>query len=123
MKKLTCILLAIVLMGSLVGPVRAGTDQDEDLTRKLAAVFAECQTIQPGMTRAELLKLFHQDTGGVAAPPDTVFPFEPHLAFRYRKCDLIKVDVDFGPSDSKNARSTDVITKVSLPYLDGRPRV
>jgi hypothetical protein len=117
------ILSIFVLLGLVVAPTRAGTDSDAELTKKLAVIFAECQSIKSGMTRAELFKLFKEDTGGVAVSPTFTFRFQQHVTFDYRKCDLIKIDVDFGPSDSKEARPADIIIKVSLPYLDGRPRI
>ena len=123
MKILAYFLSVIVLLGLVVAPTRAGTDYDADLTKKLGAVFAECQTIKPGMTRAELAKLFKEDTGGVAWPSSKPFPFQQHMTFDYRKCNLIKIDIDFAPTDFKYAQSTDIITKISKPYIDNRPRV
>lgn len=122
MKTLTYLLLIIVTLGLVVVPTRAGTDNDEVLTKKLYEVYFDCGKIKPGMTRAELVKLFKEDTGGVAVPPSFAFPFQKHMTFDYRKCDLIMVDVDFAPSDSKEARPTDIITKISRPYINGDPK-
>jgi hypothetical protein len=74
------------------------------------------------MTRAELLKLFKEETGGVAWPASKPLPFQQHQSFDYRRCWLIMVDVDFSPSDSKEARPTDIITKISRPYINGAPK-
>ena len=71
---------------------------------------------------AELVKLqmFDRDWGPLApANPKT---FRQHTTFFYRSCSLIEIDIDLGASDSKEERSTDVITKVSMPYIDARPR-
>ena len=122
MKTLTCLLLVIVALGFAVVPARAGTDNDEVLTKKLSEVYFDCRKIKPGMTRAELAKLFKEDTGGVAWPASVPFPFQPHQTFDYRSCGLIMVDVDFAPSDSKEARPTDIITKISRPYINGDPK-
>jgi hypothetical protein len=65
------ILSIFVLLGLVVAPTRAGTDSDAELTKKLAVIFAECQSIKSGMTRAELFKLFKEDTGGVL--PSSLF--------------------------------------------------
>jgi hypothetical protein len=122
MKTLTCILLVSVVLGLAVVPTRAGTDNDEVLTKKIAEVYFNCRKIKPGMTRAELAKLFKEDTGGVAWPASVPFPFQPHQTFDYRSCGLIMVDVDFAPSDSKKARPTDIITKISRLYINGDPK-
>jgi hypothetical protein len=122
MKTLACLLLIIVALGLVVVPSRAGTDNDEVLTKKLAEVYFDCQKIKPGMTRADLLKLFKEDTGGVAWPASAPFPFQPHQTFDYHSCGLIMVDVDFAPSDSKATRPTDIITKISRPYINGDPK-
>jgi hypothetical protein len=75
-----------------------------------------------GMTRADLEKIFQADTGGVAWPASKPLPFQQHQQFDYRSCWLIKVDVEFALSDSKEARPTDVITRISRPYLDNSPK-
>ena len=122
MKTLTCLLLITVALGLVVVPARAGTDNDEVLTKKLAEVYFDCQKIKPGVTRAELDRIFKADTGGVAWPASVPFPFQPHQTFDYRRCGLIMVDVDFAPSDSKETRPTDIITRISRPYLNGDPK-
>ena len=107
----------------VVAPTQAGTDIDTGLNKKLAMVIADCQTIKPGMTRAELVKLFKRNTGGVAMPESEPLPFQEHQTFEYRRCWIANIHVDFSPSDSKMERPTDIIKKVSLPYLDGRPKL
>ena len=122
MKTVTYILSVIVILGLVVVPIRAGTDNDEVLTKKVSEVYFECQKIKPGMTRAELLNLFKEDTGGVAWPASKPLPFQQHQSFDYRKCGLIMVDVDFSPSNSKVAQPTDIIIKISRPYINGDPK-
>ena len=83
------------------------------LTKQISAILTECQKIKPGMTRAELLKVFTTEGGLSTAAWRT---------FVYRGCPYIKVDVDFTPSDPKQKmveeRPTDTIRKISKPYLD-----
>ncbi|HTX22361.1 MAG TPA: hypothetical protein VMD27_10975 [Candidatus Aquilonibacter sp.] len=86
---------------------------DTNLTKQISEILTECQKIKPGMTRAELLKVFTMEGG---------FSTATHRTFIYRGCPYIKVDVDFNLSDPKqNAleeRPTDTISKISKPYLD-----
>jgi hypothetical protein len=104
-------------------PPPADTNQDAALLQELRAVQADFEKIKPGVARAELVKLFKQDTGGVAAPPDYQFPFQQPVIFDYRRCDCLMIEVDFDPSDSAMPRPTDVITKVSKPHINAWPGV
>lgn len=122
MKTLICILSAIVVLGIDGAAACADTTNDTEFVRKIVEVFSDCQKLKPGMTRAELVKLqmFDEDWG----PLRPVVPkaFKQHTTFEYRSCSLIKVDVDFEVTNTKEARPTDIISKVSLPYIDARPR-
>jgi hypothetical protein len=84
-----------------------------DLTKQISAILTECQKIKPGMTRAELLKVFTTE-GGLSSAM--------HRTLVYRGCPYIKVDVDFTLSDSKqnavDEQPADTINKISKPYLD-----
>jgi hypothetical protein len=122
MKTLIFILSAIVVLGIVAVPARAETTNDTEFVRKIVEVFRDCQKIKPGMTRAELIKLqmFDQDWEPLHLADDKAF--KQHTTFQYRSCALIKVDVDFGATGSKEVQPTDVITKVSMPYIDARPR-
>ena len=115
MKNLTYILSVIVLLGLVVAPARAGTDNDADFTKKIDAIFAKCQTIKPGMTRVELLKVFTTEEGGISTAK--------HRTFIYRGWLHVKVDVDFTLSDPKQdtheERPADIIIKISKPHLEG----
>ena len=101
---------------------KAENHYDQELDKKITEVWFDCQKIRPGMTRADLGKMFRPETGGVAVPDSMRLPFQKHQTFDYRRCDGIMIDVDFRPSDSKEERPTDVITKVSKPYVDCSPR-
>jgi hypothetical protein len=90
------------------------TKNDKELTKQISGILVECQKIKPGMTRAELLKVFTTE-GGLSTAT--------HRTFVYRGCPYIKIDVDFKSSDQKAKKAdeekpTDIITEISKPYLD-----
>jgi hypothetical protein len=90
-----------------------------DLTAMIAASLKEIQTIKPGMTRAQLLKVFTTE-GGLSTGLLRTYVFA--------KCPYIKVDVEFDavgrPSRDKLARvplvedGRDSIKSISKPYLE-----
>lgn len=122
MKNITYVLLVIVLLGLAIMPVRADTTNNTEFFRKLVEVFRDCQKVKPGMTRAELvaLQMFDEDRGPLHSIGD--HSFKQHMTFQYRSCFLINIDIDFAASDSKDERPTDIITSVSMPCIDARPR-
>jgi len=122
MKKTILVLSAIAILGLVVVSARADTASDRDFTTRIVGIFGDCQKVKPGMTRAELVKLslFDEDRGPLFDPNDT--SFKQHTTFEYRAFSLIKIDIDFSPSDSKEALPTDIIAKVSMPFIDARPR-
>jgi hypothetical protein len=95
------------------GQKSTGNDFDQDLVRQIPAILTECETIKPGMTRVELLKVFITE-GGLWTGK--------HRTFVYHRCPYIKVDVDFTLSDPNQnvleERPTDTISNISKPYLD-----
>jgi hypothetical protein len=101
---------------------KTDTSYDTLLRQKVVEVWLNCQKIHPGMTRADLEKMFRRNTGGVAVPDSTPLPFREHQTYDYRPCNDIMIDVDFQSSDSKQERPTDVIARVSKPYIDCSPR-
>jgi len=115
MKPKLILCLALVLSGILFAysSVSAQPATNNDLTKQISAILTECQKIKPGMTRAELLKIFTTQGGIWSAM---------HRTFVYRGCPYIKVDVDFTLSDPRQEgieeRPTDIISKVSKPYLE-----
>jgi hypothetical protein len=94
-----------------IGVIQSG--ENTDLTKQISDILAGCQKIKPGMTRAELLKIFTTE-GGLSTAT--------HRTYVYRGCPYIKVDVEFTPSEpGQNVleeRPGDIISKVSKPYLD-----
>jgi hypothetical protein len=115
MKPKLILCLALVLSGFFFAcsSISAQPTSNNDLTKQISDILTECQKIKPGMTRAELLKIFITE-GGVSTAT--------HRTFVYRGCPYIKVDVDFTRSDPKQKvvkeRPTDIISKVSKPYLE-----
>jgi hypothetical protein len=85
---------------------------DENLTKQMSKALRECQKIKPGMTRAELEKVFTTEGGIWQAK---------HRIYVYRPCRYIKVEVDFNLSvpeqDVVKPLPTDTISKISRPYL------
>jgi len=80
----------------------------------LSAAIVQIQTIQPGQTRKDLLKLFDYEGGLQSREANH---------FIYRKSNLIKVDVKFkavGPATriEFEGNPNDVITSISKPYLE-----
>lgn len=120
MKNLTYLLSVVIFV--LVVMLTRGNEIDTIITNGLIQAQSECQKIKPGMTRAELLKAFKESTGGVVWPDDKPLPFQQHQKFYYRSYGFIYVDVDFNTSDSKETRPTDIIAKISKPYLDNSPK-
>ncbi len=127
MKNLTLVLLAVVALGFLVAPSRAGDEVDKNLTKQMSDILTEWKKITPGTTRAELLKVFTTE-GGISTAK--------HRTFVHRRCPYIKVDVDFTLSDppgffglrrsprgaegrSGVARDSGVPNDLSAPFLVG----
>ncbi len=111
MKNLTCVLLAVVALGFLVAPSRAGDEVDKNLTKQISDILTECKKITAGTPRTELLKIFTTE-GGLSTAT--------HRTFVHRRCPYIKVEVDFSLSDpkQKDERPTDTVSKISKPYLE-----
>ena len=90
-----------------------GLQVDRALTGQLEDVLKKCQTIKPGMTRAELSQIFTIE-GGLSTAT--------HRTYVYSACPFIMVDVDFKLSDPKQnvleEKPTDTILTISKPYLD-----
>jgi len=94
------------------GRKSTGNGVDEYLTKQISNILTECQKIKPGMTRAELSKVFTTE-GGLSTAK--------HRTSVHRRCPYIRVDVDFKPSDPKQnvleERPADTIRNISNPYL------
>jgi hypothetical protein len=84
-----------------------------DHTAWVAASLRTMQTIKPGMTRAEVLKVFKTE-GGISNRLQRTYVF--------RDCPYVKVDVRFKPvgqeKDVLREDPADIIIMISRPYLD-----
>ena len=101
-----------VVAGARTYPL-AQTANDQAHQQWLEERYKEATSIKPGMTRADLLKLFEQD-GGVQTIP----------AGRYvlKSCHLIQIGVKFDTAYGVNSKPTPdenlKIVEVSKPYLE-----
>lgn len=75
--------------------------------------FIEISKIRTGMTRKDLLEVFGEE-GGISN--------RIHRRYVYKKCSLIKVDVEFkaveNEDDNLTEFSGDKIIKISKPFLE-----
>ena len=98
---------ALKAAGKLTQPTPA------DHTEWIAASLKEMQTIKPGMTREELLKVFVEE-GGLST--------RTWRRYAYRDCPYIKVNVEFEPAGNLKEKTEqfpqDKITKISTPFLE-----
>jgi hypothetical protein len=112
--KLGVLLIAglLVLFGAVRSPIAQSPD-DKAHGQWLEARYKEATSIRPGMTRADLMKLFMEDgglSGGQARP------------YVLRSCFLIKIEVKFDKPYGFDSRSVPdnefKIVEVSKPYLE-----
>jgi len=112
-----CLTLVAACAASLSGqegkPVVEGDERasaiNSPFTKAVGKVLETIETIKPGMTRTDLLKIFEEE-GGLS--------WRGHQTYVYRLCPYIKVDFDFQPAAEPDAyRAEDKIIKMSRPYL------
>ncbi|HEY3988153.1 MAG TPA: hypothetical protein VGM02_02560 [Acidobacteriaceae bacterium] len=113
------VLAVFVGMGMAAGqsPAKPPT-VDSGLTRSMDQVLKDVSSIQPGMTRAELLKVFTTE-GGLST--------RDAQQFVYRRCPYIKVivnfrkpddaDIDWGDAPEEEWKG-DIIQTISKPFLE-----
>jgi hypothetical protein len=91
---------------------------DQALTRSMDQVLKDVSSIQSGMTRTELLRVFTPE-GGLAT--------RDGQQFVYRRCPYIKVIVNFRKPDDADVEwgnapeeewNGDVILSISKPFLE-----
>src|SRR6266478_419864 len=109
--------LFVLLLAVSLLPVQS-SQQEQGQTAWIANSLKKMQKIKPGMTRADLLKVFTTE-GGLSTSLNRTYV--------YRECQYIKVDVEFEPvgrpARDAEGRVTlveaneDVIKKISRPYL------
>ena len=116
----TTLLLACLASALGAGALRfAAPAEDDDHRRWLAERYAEAVSVRPGMTRADLRRLFRPD-GGLQSVPSGRYVL--------KSCGLIKVEVKFALPEGasredfrdENEAADDAlkITEVSKPYLE-----
>jgi hypothetical protein len=102
-----------ILGVSAAAPPTAAASPDGMLTKQISDLLLECSALKPGLTRADLLKLFNPQGGLFTANGRT---------YAHGRCPYLKVDVEFahaGPNQGALEEfPTDIITKISKPYLD-----
>jgi hypothetical protein len=102
----------LALTGASVRPSAQSTD-DKAHQQWLEDRYKEAKSIQPGMTRADLLKLFIEDGG---------LQMVPARSYVLKSCYVIKIQVTFdGPSGLAYKPGSDdqlKIVEVSKPYLE-----
>jgi hypothetical protein len=91
---------------------------DPTLTRSMEQVLKDLSSVQAGMTRAELLRVFTTE-GGLSTRDEQ--------RYVYRRCPLIKVVVTFRrPADAdddwggapEEERAGDIVQSISKPFLE-----
>jgi hypothetical protein len=85
---------------------------EETRTQWLHERYAEATSIKPGMSRADLLRVFRED-GGLQTTPATHYIL--------KSCDMIQIeakfDMEYGRAYKEKPDPDLKITKVSRPYL------
>jgi hypothetical protein len=119
-----CFILLLFLGAATVSPSSLGYTQAQAQSPQshlawVTDALIRMQTIKPGMTRSDLLKVFTTE-GGLSTGLQRTFVS--------RDCLYFKVDVEFEavgrPSRDRDGRVTlmedgrDVIVKISKPYLE-----
>ena len=118
MTRFTAILLSsFIFLTTLPGSARVSREVRE-YTEWIAESLREMNTIEVGMTRGELLRIFMTEGGLSTGLMRT---------YVYRRCPYMKVDVEFEPvgrpAHDAEGRVTlvesdeDLITQLSEPYL------
>jgi hypothetical protein len=91
----------------------AQNPNDQAHQQWLEARYKEATSIQPGMTRAELNKVFLEDGGLQTNPPSR---------YALKSCYLIQIEVKFdkasGAANGSGADDEIKIIEVSKPYLE-----
>jgi hypothetical protein len=95
-------------MPSVTGNCGSRESPPPRLHCELQEAFEKIRTIRVGSTRGDLVKLFHM-SGGLST--------QRQGTYNYRDSFLIQVDVEFATNGSQARSLSDVITKISRPYI------
>ncbi len=106
--------IAVAIVALTATAFAGDTKYDADLTKKIEKIIREVQQIKPGMTRADLLKVFTTE-GGLSN--------RKWRRYVHPSCPYIKLDVEFEPVGDEKSMLTekpaDRITKISeRPFLE-----
>ena len=121
------LLLSIIVIGGSASfrPTQSASPQPcaQDREVWLTQLTAKMETIKPGMTRWDVLKIFRTD-GGPPIRKDVGLPTLLRQTFVSQDSPYFKIDVEFKPFSrdgvylgSFPADNRDVIVKVSKPYV------
>jgi hypothetical protein len=112
--------LSIIFIGgsAFVRPTQSANPQPCSQEHKawLKQVMVKMETIKPGMTRWDVLKVFRTEEG--VAPIFRTGGVQPpgfRETFISQDCPYFKIDIEFAGRD--NIANRDVIVKVSKPYV------
>lgn len=107
------LIIAVIAISLSLSSFASDAQYDADLTKKIEKVILEVQLIKPGMSRADLLKVFTTE-GGIST--------RKQRRYVHLKCPNIKVDVQFKPvgneNDSLRESAADKIIRISQPFLE-----
>jgi hypothetical protein len=116
---LRCLMKAIIVIFTMISALvmfsEAAPMQDEASANTPCGVVLQAlkdmEHIEVGTTREVVEKYFKPD-GGVQFPPNT--------RYTYRKCDYIKVKIDYRTSSSRESdfSPNDTVIKISKLYLE-----
>jgi hypothetical protein len=104
-------IVIVILFAFTADFFNAAIDHSADFNKIIETIIVECQKLKPGAsTRADLLKIFERQ-GGVSGPQME--------SFVYRGCPYIHINVEFQSkaTDVSTRPPSDIITKISDPYL------
>jgi hypothetical protein len=115
MKRSSLFIIGLLLLATFSTTTDGQGRQDEGYRQWLYDRYAEAASIKPGMSRADLLRVFEEDGG---------FQRIPAARYTLKSCNMIKIDVDFdtkyGQRYKEKPDAELKITKVSKPDLEPR---
>ena len=113
MKKLSLFIIGLSLFATGSMNTRGQGELEEARRQWLYERYAEATSMKPGMSRADLLRVFKED-GGLQRIPAT--------RYLLKSCNMIKIEVEFdteyGQRYKKKPDAELKITKISRPYLE-----
>ena len=112
MKRSTLFIIGLLLLATYSITTHGQGEQEEGHRQWLYERYVEATSIKPGMSRADVLRVFRED-GGVSPIPATRYVL--------KSCNMIKIEFEFDTEYRhvyKEKPDAELkITKVSQPYL------